>query len=164
MQNWSPTLWNSCRVRCTGLLARFARRAAETAGAAAIVGLLWAPGRALAIESWPELPLPPKADTQWIAQSMRINGVPTRVLQFESHVSRAEIVEYYRAHWTGGYEHRPSIHPLGEETVVGQVHGPYLMTLKVMDLGDCGGSGGPKMPPAWLWCLSNASARSFRRR
>jgi hypothetical protein len=89
--------------------------------------------RALAVEPWPELPLPPEGDAQWIAQNMRVNGVPTRVLQFQSRASRADVVAYYQAHWTGGYEHKPSIHPLGDSTVVGQVHGPYLMTLKVTD-------------------------------
>lgn len=94
-----------------------------------------------AAQDWPEIPKPPKAQTQWIAQSMRVNGVPTRVFQFQSEASRQEVVEFYRAYWTGGYEHAPSVHPFGDATVVGQKHGPYLLTVKVMD-GEKGTSRG----------------------
>src|SRR5437879_5017564 len=88
--------------------------AALLAGAApgllrAVSIALLAVGSAQATENWPELPLPPKADVQWVAQSMRVNGIPTRVLQFQSRANRAEIVEYYRAHWTGGYPLKPSV-------------------------------------------------------
>ncbi len=90
-------------------------------------------GRAWAALPWPELPLPPKAEEQWIAQSMRIDGVPTRVMQFQSRASRQEIVAYYKSYWSGGYAHAPSVRALGAATVVGQMHGPYLMTVKVED-------------------------------
>ena len=113
-------------------------RAALVAGAApgllrAVSIALLAVGNAQATENWPELPLPPKADVQWVAQSMRVNGIPTRVLQFQSRASRAEIVEYYRAHWTGGYPLKPSVKVVKDSTVVGQKHGPYLMTVTVRD-------------------------------
>ena len=88
---------------------------------------------ARAAEPWPEIPPPPRAEVQWVGDSMRVNGVPTRVMQFQSQASRAEIVEYYRAYWTGGYPTKPSVTPLGEATVVGQAHGPYFMTVKVQD-------------------------------
>jgi len=101
---------------------------------------LMAAGNAHA-QDWPELPLPPKADVQWIAQSMRVNGIPTRVLQFQSRASRAEIVEYYRAHWTGAYPQKPSVRAVQDSTVVGQKHGPYLMTLSVRDAAHHGSEG-----------------------
>jgi len=99
-----------------------------------------AAGRAWAVEPWPEVPLPPKADVQWVAQSMRVNGVPTRVMQFQSRADRSEITEYYRAYWSG-YPHAPSVHALGQATVVGQKHGPYLMTVKVEDAPRGAGGG-----------------------
>lgn len=113
-------------------------RAARLAGAApgllrAVSIALLAVGSAQATENWPELPLPPKADVQWIAQSMRVNGIPTRVQQFQSRATRAEIVEYYQAHWTGAYPLKPSVKVVGDSTVVGQKHGPYLMTITVRD-------------------------------
>jgi len=89
--------------------------------------------RAAASEPWPEVPLPPKAHVEWVGDSLRLNGVPMRVMRFASRASRAEIVEYYRAFWSGGYPARPSVTPLGPATVVGQAHGPYYMTVKVRD-------------------------------
>jgi hypothetical protein len=98
-------------------------------------------GSAVAGESWPEIPSPPKANVEWIGDSMRVNGVPTRVMQFNSRVSRGEVVEYYRAYWSGGYSTKPSITPMSGATVIGQRHGPFFMTVKVED-ADGGGSQG----------------------
>jgi hypothetical protein len=112
-----------------------ARRAFEAAALSLILIALSVGHRAGAAEPWPFVPLPPKADVQWVAQSMRVNGVPTRVMQFQSRASRAEVAEYYRAYWSGGYPHKASVHALPDATVVGQKHGPYLLTLKVEDAG-----------------------------
>jgi hypothetical protein len=90
-------------------------------------------GNATAAELWPEVPTPPKAKAEWVGDSMRINGVPTRVLQFQSKAPRAEVVEYYRSYWSGGYPTKPTVTPLGAATVVSQRHGPYFMTVKVED-------------------------------
>jgi len=98
-------------------------------------------GTARASQDWPELPLPPKADVQWIAQSMRVSGVPTRVLQFQSRASRTEIIEYYRAYWTGAYPQKPSVRQVDDSTVVGQKHGPYLLTVTVRDADHNGSEG-----------------------
>jgi hypothetical protein len=87
--------------------------------------------RGAAAEDWPEIPAPPHSKLEWVADSMRINGVPTRVLRFDSQSTAAEVVAYYRSYWTGGYAHPPSITSLGPATVVGQRHGPFFMTVKV---------------------------------
>jgi hypothetical protein len=99
----------------------------------ALILALFAIGRAVAAEPWPEIPSPPHADVQWVAESMRINGVPTRVLQFQSTVTRTEVVEYYKAFWSRGYPTKPSVRPLGAAIVISQRHGPYFMTVKVED-------------------------------
>jgi hypothetical protein len=99
------------------------------------------PYRAFAGETWPTLPMPPKAQVQWVAQHMRVNGAPTRVMQFHSSANREEVVDYYRAHWSGGYDHNASIHTVNDATVVGQKHGPFLMTVTV-EKSEGGGSHG----------------------
>jgi len=99
------------------------------------------PYRAFAGETWPELPMPPKAKVQWVAQHMRVNGAPTRVMQFQSQASREEVVDYYRAHWSGGYDHNVSVHTVDDARVVGQKHGPFLMTVTVEN-SEGGGSHG----------------------
>jgi hypothetical protein len=102
---------------------------------------LFAIGSAWAAQPWPEIPSPPKAHVEWVGDSMRVNGVPTRVMQFQSQVGRNEIVDYYRAYWSGGYPNKPSITPLGAATVISQRHGPFFMTVKVED-ADRGASQG----------------------
>jgi hypothetical protein len=104
-----------------------ARRAAATIALCATIG-----ARAQS-EPWPEVPPPPKAHVEWVGDSLRVNGVPMRVMRFQSSASRAEIVEYYRAYWSGGYPNRPLVAPQGPVTLVGQVHGPYYMTARVRD-------------------------------
>lgn len=99
----------------------------------ALVSVLLAAGLAHAETStpWPEMVLPPRAKVEWIAAHMRVDGIPMRVMQFESEASRSEVVAYYTAHWSRGYSTKPSVTPAGDATVVGQVHGPYYMTVKV---------------------------------
>jgi len=89
--------------------------------------------RAESSTPWPEIPLPPRAKVEWIASSMKVDGIPMRVMKFESEVSRSEIVAFYTAHWSGAYSTKPSVLATGDATVVGQAHGPYYMTVKVGD-------------------------------
>jgi hypothetical protein len=102
---------------------------------------LLAAGAVRAAEPWPEIPSPPKATVKWVGDNMRVNGVPMRVMQFQSTSNRSEVVEYYRAYWSGGYPTKPSITPLTESTIISQRHGPYFMTVKVED-ADHGASEG----------------------
>jgi len=90
---------------------------------------------------WPEVPEPPHAAVQWIADSLRIDNVPTRIQQFQSTASRTEVVAYYRAYWSGAYPQAPSVTPYQQAIVVSQRHGPYLMTVKVSDAPGGGSSG-----------------------
>jgi len=106
---------------------------ARAAGTLALALLLGGTAHAENSAPWPELPLPPHAKLEWVGQDMKVNGIPMRVMHFESTASRSEIVAYYTAHWSEGYPGKPSVQPLGEATVVGQALGPYYMTVKVTD-------------------------------
>lgn len=90
---------------------------------------------ARAAEPWPEVPPPPRASVQWVGDSMRINGIPTRIQRFDSPVTREEVVEFYRAHWTVAGQPKPAVNDVDDAVVVGQAHGPYFMTLKVRRQG-----------------------------
>ena len=90
---------------------------------------------------WPEVPEPPHAAVQWVADSLRIDNVPTRIQQFQSSASRTEVVAYYRAYWSGAYPQAPSVTPYQQAIIVSQRHGPYLMTVKVSDAAGGGSSG-----------------------
>jgi hypothetical protein len=95
------------------------------------LALLSVSGRASAVEPWPRVDEPPKGSVQWVARSMLVNGVPTSVMQFQSPLTTAEIVDYYKSRWSSGYDHEPAIHHLGDTTIIGQLHGSYLMTVEV---------------------------------
>jgi hypothetical protein len=89
-----------------------------------------ATGSATPADGWPRLPAPPRATVQWVAADLDFNGLPMRVLRFSSHASAAEVVALYRAHWTRGYPAPPAAVVLDRATVVTQVHGTFLMTVK----------------------------------
>ena len=48
---------------------------------------------------WPEFPDPPKSKVEWVSNDMRVNGLPMKVMTFESQVSKAEVMSYYQALW-----------------------------------------------------------------
>jgi hypothetical protein len=92
---------------------------------------------------WPEFPDPPKSKVEWVSNDMRVNGLPMKVLAFESQVSKAEVMSYYQALWD---KYDPSlgvpiqakaryaiVSSVGPDTVVGKVHGPYYMSVKIKD-------------------------------
>jgi len=109
------------------------QQVARFAGTLALAVLLGVAARAENSAPWPELPLPPHAKVDWVGQDMKVNGIPMRVMHFASTASRSEIVAYYTAHWSEGYPGKPSVQPAGRATIVGQGHGPYFMTVKVVD-------------------------------
>ena len=119
------------------LLRVLSRAACTFAIAAALAG----GARAETSTPWPEMPLPPHSKVAWVGDNMKVNGIPMRIAQFESTVSRTEIVAYYTAHWSQGYQTKPSVRPMGDVTVVGQAHGPYYMTVKVGDRPHDGSAG-----------------------
>ena len=100
---------------------------------------------------WPEFPEPPKAKVEWVSNDMRVNGLPMKVLHFNSQVAKAEIVAYYQAHWdiadkSLGLPANSKIKgavvtQVGKDTVIGKVHGPFYMSVKVKDQGLSGSQG-----------------------
>lgn len=88
----------------------------------AMLAGLWA-GPAAAV--WPALEEPPRARAEWVAQDSRINGVPTRILRFDSELPVREVLAYYERQWAQG---RGSVRPVrlagweGRSTLQGQYH------------------------------------------
>ena len=119
------------------LLRGLARAACALATAAALA----AAARAQTSTPWPEMPLPPHSKVAWVGDDMKVDGIPMRIVQFESTASRTEVVAYYTAHWSEGYRTKPSVRPTGDVTIVGQAHGPYYMTVKVGDRPHDGSAG-----------------------
>ena len=78
-----------------------------------------------AAAAWPTLEEPPRARAEWVAQDSRINGVPTRILRFDSDLPVREVLAYYERQWAQG---RGSVRPVrlagweGVSTLQGQYH------------------------------------------
>ncbi|MBS0417476.1 MAG: hypothetical protein JSR66_07165 [Proteobacteria bacterium] len=117
------------------------RRWIAAATLASVLAVSVMSGPASAVEPWPHIDEPPKGSVQWVARSMMVNGVPTSVMQFNSPLSLQQIADYYKSRWSQGYDHPPSVHHVGDATVVGQMHGSYLMTVKVSATPNGGSQG-----------------------
>lgn len=48
---------------------------------------------------WPDMPPPPRATVEWVAQESKVNGLPTRIQQFTSELSAGEVLAHYRSRW-----------------------------------------------------------------
>jgi hypothetical protein len=58
-------------------------------------------GPALAADTWPEVPPPPRAQLEWVAQDAVVNGLPSRIERFESELTAEEVLGFYRTRWGG---------------------------------------------------------------
>lgn len=59
----------------------------------------------------PQVPQPPQGEAQWIAKSMRMNGLPMTLQSFQSRLKPDELLSYYesQAYRWGHSEHRRSM-------------------------------------------------------
>ncbi|GAA0743786.1 hypothetical protein LRH25_06625 [Ideonella azotifigens] len=63
------------------------------------VALAMLAGPAMAATDWPEVPAPPRAKVEWVAQDSVINGLPSRIERFETDLSPGEVLSFYRERW-----------------------------------------------------------------
>src|SRR5262249_53306656 len=119
------------RVLRAGPTSKWVKQLFAALMTAAVLLALSVSGRAWAVEPFPQVPDPPKAVVQSVASSMKVDGVPTRILQFQSRLAPKDITEFYRGQWSRGFEHAPVVRPLGDASVISQLSGAYLMTVKV---------------------------------
>lgn len=92
--------------------------------------------------AWPAFPDPPRSKVAWVSNDMRVNGIPMKVLTFESAASVEEVVAYYEAHWDkldsetlvehkGKKKGTMVSRPTPNEAVIGKFHGPFYLSVKV---------------------------------
>jgi hypothetical protein len=96
---------------------------------AALAALLFA-WPALAA-SWPDIPEPEGAQSEWVAKDMLYNGLPMRISRFTSTLPVSSIVSYYNREWPG----QTVINEVGSKTVIGHAHGEYYVTIEVSAKG-----------------------------
>ena len=69
---------------------------------------------ARATEALPELGAPPQGSAQWIARSMRMNGLPMTLKAFESRLTPDAVLSHYEGSLlksTGAHEARRLVNP-----------------------------------------------------
>ena len=99
--------------------------------AALLASALWLATPAAARTPWPEVPVPPKAQTEWVAEETVINGLPSRIESFDSQVSVAEMLAYYRAHWAHSREGAAREAQMGGWKTLTTLQGPFQIVLQV---------------------------------
>jgi len=82
-------------------------------------------------ESWPEFIYPAEATAQVVAQDMVFNGIPMRVLTFQSKLSSDQMVKFYQRRWKRHGAPEPALSKLGEWRIVGMMDGEYYKTAQV---------------------------------
>lgn len=108
----------------------------RTIAAPWLAGALLLAGQALARTPWPEVPAPPKAQSEWVAQDAVINGLPSRIESFDSQVSAAEVLAYYRAHWAHSREGAAREAQMGGWKTMTTLQGPFQIVLQVQPKPD----------------------------
>jgi hypothetical protein len=93
------------------------------------------------VTPWPEIPTLEKARVEWVAKDVWINGVPTRVQQFESTQSPERVMAYYRSLWRSGEAGPPRENNHAEWRMIATIHGPFQMVVQVKPSGASGSKG-----------------------
>jgi hypothetical protein len=118
-----------CHPSCCSTVALF------LVGAAAHAGAL-----AQQTAKLPDVPAPPQGEAQWIAQSMRMNGLPMTLKAYRCRLAPDDVLEYYESaasHWGRNEFHRFS---QGAARVLAIRSARYYITIEVK--GTVGGSEG----------------------
>ncbi|MFN9707776.1 MAG: hypothetical protein ACK53K_09445 [Burkholderiales bacterium] len=99
----------------------------------------WA--RAASLTPWPEMPPVDKARLEWVAKDVWINGVPTRVQQFEAPHRPEEVLSFYRSLWRNFEAGPPRENTHAEWQMISVLHGPFQMVVQVKPDGRGGSQG-----------------------
>lgn len=128
------------------------RRCGYAAALWAPVSIVWGQVFVKPVEPWPQIPGPPKSKVEWVSPDMRINGIPTQLLTFQSAASLEEVVAFYQGHWDALDSRSPApadgkvkgalvTRPHPGEAVIGRFHSVFYQTVHVKRAG-LGGSKG----------------------
>lgn len=81
--------------------------------------------------AWPEVPPVPRARMDWVAQEAWLNGVPARLVRFESAAPVEDVLAHYRAHWRLAPAGAPREGRLGDWWFLSSLQGPYHLVVQV---------------------------------
>jgi hypothetical protein len=109
---------------------------------AAVLGLGILLGTHAAAESLdcPDFPQP-QAKVQWVSPYMLFNGVPMSVKRFDSDLSAASVLAFYRRVWAGSGQAAPVENPVGVWQTISAMRGNCFFTVQVQAAGASGSTG-----------------------
>lgn len=96
---------------------------------------------AASVTPWPLMPDLPRAKVAWVAKDVWVNGVPSRIQQFDSSLSPQAVLAHYRAHWKTGESGPAREGQHGEWALISALHGPFQMVVQVKADGTSGSKG-----------------------
>jgi hypothetical protein len=82
---------------------------------------------------WPDMPEIPKATLKWVGDDLRVNGLPTKILAFESEASREEVITNVTTQWGLAKKIGQNIGPvkvIGSDLTIGRPHGPFFIMVR----------------------------------
>lgn len=80
--------------------------------------------------SYPELDAPPQGTAQWIAKSMRLNGLPMTLKSFDSRLNADAVLRHYEAWARGRHAHESTRSRHGEWQVLALKSERYFITIQ----------------------------------
>lgn len=110
---------------------------------ASVFAIMWAPMHAGAqtLKGWPDAPTVPRTKYEWVAQDAWINGLPSRILKFDSELSPQELKEFLRQQWTREYRAGVRTYAAVGADVVSTVDNDHQLAMQIRP-GNQGGSTG----------------------
>ena len=91
----------------------------------------------MALAGWPNVSEPPRSTLRPVAEELYINGVETRLSEFESKLSARQVLNYYRNHWDNRYAESD----YGPWQQISRLQGAYFITIQVQDNEMAGSKG-----------------------
>ncbi len=79
----------------------------------------------------PEVTAPPDSRVQWVGKDMTHNGVPMSVRRFDTRLSPAAVLQFYRDRWTSGPRRPPVENQVGGWSIIGRRVDGYYVTVQV---------------------------------
>lgn len=79
----------------------------------------------------PDIDAPPQGQAQWVARSMRMNGLPMTIKSFQTSLSTDEVLNFYEHWWTGKALAQYSRSRQGEWRMLGIHSDKYAITIEV---------------------------------
>ncbi|MFL6551145.1 MAG: hypothetical protein ACJ8OJ_20810 [Povalibacter sp.] len=80
----------------------------------------------------PDLPAPPQGTAQWVARSMRLNGMPMTVKLFESHLAPDEVFNFYEKELPGSSRNEFRREARGSQQLLSIRSAQYLITVEAL--------------------------------